>query len=156
MEEYEVVATPGGQTCTATAPTLTCTLTGLTNGTSYTAAARARNSIGWGPYSVASPSFTPVGPTVRTITILTDKRGDVRGRPGVKVTGTTTGFAAGDILRPWHRFPGEAHYSIGTAMIKVDASGNFTWQRRTGKKIYVVIKSSDGAVKSERVIIPVP
>lgn len=155
VEKYKVVATPGGRTCTATAPTLTCTLTGLTNGTSYTVAARARNSIGWGPYSIASPSFTPVGPTVRTITILTHKRGHVRGRPGLKVTGTTTGFAAGDILRPWHRFPGETNYSKGKVRIKVDASGNFTWKRRTHRKIYVVIKSSDGAVKSERVIIPV-
>jgi hypothetical protein len=35
----------------------------------------------------------------------------------------------------------------------VDAQGDFTWQRRTGKKIYVYFRGVDD-VRSKRVIIP--
>jgi hypothetical protein len=35
-----------------------------------------------------------------------------------------------------------------------DADGEFYWQRKTGKKIYVYFMNEDGTVKSARIIIP--
>ena len=52
------VASSGGQTCTTTL--LTCTVTGLTNGTAYTFTVRATNAIGNSPVSTASSAVTPV------------------------------------------------------------------------------------------------
>ena len=63
---YTVTSTPGGFTCT-TAGTLSCTVSGLTNGTSYTFKVTATNSLGTGPASAASgaviPATVPGAPT---------------------------------------------------------------------------------------------
>ena len=152
ISNFQAVVSPGGQTCLVGAPALTCTISGLTNGTTYTATVRALNGAGWGPYSAASATFSPQTPVVPSITI-TGTRADVGGRPGVVVTGTTTGFGMGAILRPWIRFPGQASYTQGTASILVDAQGGFTWERRTGKTIYISIRSEDGTVESNRLIL---
>ena len=62
---YTVVArdstTPagGGETCSWTAGPLTCTLTGLTNGDTYSFTVRAANSVGLGPSSPDSNTVTP-------------------------------------------------------------------------------------------------
>ncbi len=152
ISTYQAVVSPGGQTCLVSAPAVTCTISGLTNGTPYTATVRALNGAGWGPYSTASAAFTPVQPVSPSITI-TGTRGEVRGKPGVVVTGTTTGFGMGAILRPWIRFPGQASYTQGTASILVDVQGGFTWQRRTGKTIYISIRSQDGTVEFNRLIL---
>lgn len=53
-----LVTSSQGQTCTTA--TLTCTVTGLTNGTSYTFSVTATNSAGPGPSSTASSSVTPI------------------------------------------------------------------------------------------------
>ena len=54
---YVVTASPGGKTCATS--TLTCTVTGLTNGTAYTFVVSAANAAGTGPASAASNSTTP-------------------------------------------------------------------------------------------------
>ena len=77
----------------------------------------------------------------------------MRGKPGIAVTGTTTGFGMGAILRPWIRFPGQTSSTQGTASILVDVQGGFSWERRTGKTIYITIRSQDGTVKSNRLIL---
>ena len=59
----------------------------------------------------------------------------------------------GAILRPWIRFPGQTSYTQGTANILVDVQGGFTWQRRTGKTIYIFIKDDSGTVKSNRLTL---
>ena len=46
--------------CQVPAPTTTCAITGLTNGTAYTLKVRAWNSVGFGPFSPASGPVTPV------------------------------------------------------------------------------------------------
>jgi hypothetical protein len=72
----------------------------------------------------------------------------------VIVTGTSTGLGMGAIVRPMVKFPGQTSYTQGTASILVDEAGDFTWQRRTGKKTYVYVKTEDGTARSNRVIIP--
>ena len=57
---YEAVLSDG-QMCVTTA--LTCTFTGLTNGTSYTVSVRAANAIGFSPIGNGAGSFTPVSAT---------------------------------------------------------------------------------------------
>jgi uncharacterized repeat protein (TIGR02543 family) len=60
---YSVTAYTAGNviagTCTATAPTEICTITGLTNGTAYTFKATATNGLGTSAQSTASGAVTP-------------------------------------------------------------------------------------------------
>ena len=152
ISNYQVRSTPEGGTCLTAE--LTCEVTGLSNGTAYTFEVRALNGAGWGPWSAPSAAVTPGRKPPRSPAILiTGTRGEVRGKPGVIVTGSTTGMGMGAILRPWIRFPGQTSYTEGSATILVDMAGDFTWQRRTGKTIYVSIRTEDGLVKSNRLII---
>jgi len=60
--EYTATTSPGGATCTAPAPNTSCTITGLTNGTPYTATVTARTVAGTGEVSSSSNPATPQGP----------------------------------------------------------------------------------------------
>ena len=55
---YTVTATPGGRNCTS-AENRVCTISGLTNGVSYSFAVTATNNIGTGVASLASIAATP-------------------------------------------------------------------------------------------------
>lgn len=55
IELYQVSYSGGTQTC----PASPCTITGLTNGTSYSFTVRAQNLVGFGPASSPSPSARP-------------------------------------------------------------------------------------------------
>jgi outer membrane protein OmpA-like peptidoglycan-associated protein len=68
---YSVTADPGGQTCTTTGDT-TCTVTGLTDGDSYTFAVTATNGAGTGDRSGSSASVTPLVGTTTSITSSTN------------------------------------------------------------------------------------
>lgn len=90
--------------------------------------------------------------TDKTILIV-GERGTVSGKPGILVDGDTNGFERGSKVKPWVRFPGQSSYSEGSARPEVSAAGDFSWQRKTGKKTYVFFTSEDDAVKSNRIII---
>jgi len=67
---YTVTAAPGGATCTTTGA-LTCTVNGLTNGTSYFVSVTATNADGTGPPSAVAavtPATVPGTPTNVTAT----------------------------------------------------------------------------------------
>ena len=59
VSSYQVVASPGGRTCLASAPLTSCEVTALVNGTSYTFTARALSGAGWGPFSGTSSAVIP-------------------------------------------------------------------------------------------------
>jgi PKD repeat protein len=62
VTDYVATATPGGQSCqTPDATTLTCTVTGLTVGTSYTFRVKANSSVGPSADSKATNAVTPYG-----------------------------------------------------------------------------------------------
>jgi hypothetical protein len=69
------------------------------------------------------------------------------------VTGASTGLDIGTILRPWVKLAGQTTYQQGTATILVDATGGFTWQRRTSKKVYVYVATEDKSQRCNRIII---
>jgi titin len=62
ITSYTIVSFPEGKSCTATDPGVGCTVTGLTNGTSYTFSVAAVNGSGIGAFSAASAPVTPSGP----------------------------------------------------------------------------------------------
>lgn len=59
---YVVTASPGGLSCTATAPATSCTIPGLTNGTAYTFSVVASNGVGDSSATAASAPATPSAP----------------------------------------------------------------------------------------------
>lgn len=61
ITSYTATSTPGGLTASGSSSPLT--VTGLTNGTSYTFRVKATNSVGTGPDSAASNSVTPASGT---------------------------------------------------------------------------------------------
>ena len=150
VSTFQAVVSPGGQTClSASSP---CVISGLSNGTEYTVAVRALSGAGWGAFSNPSAPFTPEAPPVEKSILITGTRGEVRGRPGVIVSGSSTGMA-GEQVAPWVKFPGQTSYTEGVSRVTVNAEGDFTWQRRTGKKIYVYFRAVETDIRSSRIVI---
>ena len=147
ISTYQALSTPSGGSCLSV--TTTCEVGGLTNGVAYSFRVRALNGAGWGSWSAPSAEITPSAPVAKSI-VITGSRGVVRGRPGIKVSGSST-LAKGSVFRPWMKFPGQQSYTEGSAQIPINANGDLQWQRRTGKKIYVFV--SDDSARSNMVTI---
>jgi hypothetical protein len=148
VSTYQAVSSPGGRTCLATAPALSCEVTGLANGTAYTFTVRALTGAGWSAESAPSNAVTP-RPEARPSIVITGSREGKR----IEVSGQSIGFGMGGTLRPWLRFPDQSGFSEGAATILVSRDGTFEWGRRTGKKVSVYVQTADGSVRSNTVTI---
>lgn len=153
VTNYQVQTTPSSAGCLVATPQSQCTISGLTDGTPYSFRVRALNGGGWGPWLDAG-SVTP-NPVIEPTILISGTRGDVRGKPGVIVTGSTTGLDAGSVLHPWVQLSGMDQPEQGKARISVDSSGKFTWQRRVNRDIEVHIRSADGSIRSNEIMIAV-
>ena len=148
VTSYQVTASPGGRGCLVSAPALSCTITGLTPGESYTFVAKALNGGGWGSLSAPSNAVVPTAPAIKAI-LITSSRDRVS--PSiVRVDGSTTGLVGAEVI-PHVRKVGQRGFVPGSNVRTVDADGRFTWQRKSGKKFYVYFTSGD--VRSNRLII---
>ena len=147
ITHYQVTSAPAGGMCLTTG--LSCVVSRLANDTSYTFTVRALTGAGWGVPSAASPAVTPMGTTL----VIAGSRGEVRGKPGIVVTGRSTGLAMGAIVVPWMHFGASTDFREGSARVLVDESGEFVWQRRAAKTIYVQMRSVDGQMVSNTVKI---
>ena len=104
------------------------------------------------PVTSAAATITVSGGTATKSITITGSRTTVSGKPGIEVDGVTTGIEDGKTVIPYFRFPGETSYAQGTAR-PVITDDEFSWTRKTGKKIYVYVTNDDGAVTSNRIII---
>lgn len=144
---YMVKSSPGGKICLAPAPTTSCTITGLANGTSYTFTVSALNGAGWGTPSAASD---PVTPSAGKSLVITGSRSS-RDRWMIVVKGSSVGLA-GQKAVPHLKHPGPFPYLPVLGGPTIDAQGRFQWKWRTGLKAYVYFAA--GGVKSNTVTIP--
>jgi hypothetical protein len=149
ISNYQVTSAPGGRSCLVSVPALTCTVSGLTNGTSYTFTVRALNGAGWGAWSAPSNAVTPSPSVVKAIQITGSR--DASDTRVVRVSGTTTDLV-GEQVTPWVRFPGQGSFTAGTGVRTVAADGTFAWSRATGKKVHVYF--THVSIKSNTVVIP--
>lgn len=141
ISTYQVVSTPSGGSCLVLAPSLSCTVSRLIPGRSYSFRVRALNGIGWGAYSEASNTVTVPRKPDRSIVITGARAGRL-----VVVTGSMTGPASE--LRPWIRLRGAADFTRGKARIQVDPDGSFTWSRPSKRSLRVYVATEDGSITS--------
>jgi len=153
ISTYQVQSAPGGRVCVVAAPATSCEVARLTNDVAYTFQARALTGAGWSRWSQTSNAVTPKPVEVPSI-LISGTRGEVRGGSGIVVTGATSGFGMGGIVRPWVRAQGQTFFTQGAREILLDVKGEFTWQRRGVKTITVYVETPDGSVRSNRVTIP--
>jgi len=149
VSAYEATSSPGGRSCLVTAPSVTCVVAGLVNGTSYTFTVRALNGAGWGASSASSDAVTPRAVARPTI-VITGARDPGDPRFAV-VRGVTTGLV-GEQVTPFVRFAGESEFSPGKGTRPVAGDGTFDWQRRTARRL--VVYFTHESVKSNTVVIP--
>lgn len=83
---------------------------------------------------------------------LEGTRTKVRGKKGIRVAGVNTDLI-GQRVVPYYKLRGQTSFRPGTSRPLVNSDGEFRYQRRTGKKIYVYFATEDGSARSERITI---
>jgi hypothetical protein len=138
VSTYLVRSSPEGRTCLTAS--LSCTVTGLRNGTPYTFTVEALTGAGWSAPSAPSAAVTPVKPRSLVIT-------GIRKGPVVVISGTSAGMP-GQELTVMVRLRGEQEF-VDRGQVMTNAQGNFTWRIRAGKTVHVYV-NGDG-IASNRV-----
>jgi YVTN family beta-propeller protein len=146
VTNYETVSSPAGKSCLIAAPALTCSIDGLTNGTSYTFTVRALNGAGWGASGGPSNAVTPSQPSI----LITGSRGVGKESGLIRVVGSASGLD-GQQVQARVRLAGQAGYRSGT-IVSVGSDGSFSWQRKTDRRAFVYFRAPE--VRSPRVVIP--
>ena len=126
---YRVIAQPGGASCLATAPALTCTVTGLVSGVPYVFGVTALSAAGYGPSAFSSP----ITPITRSLTLDQGTRVAAGMHDRIRTTGSSVGIPAGVKLTPHIRYTGQSSYTRGKATIIVASDGTFRWTRKISK-----------------------
>jgi len=115
---YRVTSTPSGITATGSASPIT--ITGLTNGTSYTFTVAAQNAVGYGAESAASNSVTPAAGRVLTLSPavggITNWNLDVNGPLSLSTAGTWSLTAASSFnasIKVWGAGANNGQYNAG-------------------------------------------
>lgn len=144
---YQVVSSSGAGSCLTSE--LSCTISGLSNGTAYTFTVKALTGAGWSESSAPSNAVVPRAQPKPSI-VITGSRDGQR----IQVTGSTNGFGMGAILNPWVKLAGQSAYSPGSAQVLVSIDGTFDWGRNTGRKASAYMQTPDGSVRSNTVTIP--
>jgi hypothetical protein len=140
---YEVTAQPGGATCVTT--TLSCVITGLANGTTYTFSIRAKGSTGWSGAS-APVASAPAAAAV-SVRILRMPRTKATGpRTRLSAVGVTTGLTVGTAMRPFVKIGTAKRFVPARGSVKVRADGAVVWSRTVfrGKRAAVYLVAPDG------------
>jgi len=145
---YEVQSSPASGSCLATAPALSCTISGLTNGTAYTFTVRALNGAGWGAISAPSDPATPQASVAASIQVVGTR--DTGDRRYARIIGTTTGLV-GERVSAWMRFGREKQSRQGLVQPLVASDGTFRWSRKAARSFSVYF--AHGAVTSNTVVI---
>ncbi len=127
---YTATSSPGGFTGTCAGPTAcSITVTGLTNGTSYTFTVTATNSVGTGSASAASNAVTPK--TAQTITFANPGAQNFGTTPTLTATadsGLTVTFSSSTTGVCTITSGGALTFvSAGTCTIDADQAGNGTY-----------------------------
>lgn len=141
VSTYLVRSSPEGRTCLTA--TLSCTVTGLRNGTPYTFTVEALTGAGWS--SPSDPSAPVVPERARSIVITGARSG-----AEAVISGTATGLE-GKSLTVMVRVRGARSFTE-RGQVTPDARGAFTWRIRTGKTAHVYV-TGDG-IASNRVMVP--
>lgn len=140
---YDVAASPGYGFC-RTEGALTCTITGLTNGTSYTFTVTAWNDAGPSPASAPSASVTP-----GSITITSVARG--KGRAAARVTVTAEGIGAGQRVQV--EFQGRNGAWTRGPRFTVPSSGRLvaSW-RNPDRHVFRLVHPGSGITSAARTV----
>jgi hypothetical protein len=127
------------------AAALTCEVTGLTNGTSYTFTVKALTGAGWSAASHPSNAVTPT-PVARQAIVISGSRDGKR----IEVSGSTTGMGMGGLVTPWSS-PSLGAFTAGRA-VELSMDGTFEWSRRAGRTVVWRVYFTSDEVRSNTVI----
>jgi hypothetical protein len=133
VSTYQVQTTPSAPGCLVQAPVTSCSLSGLTNGTTYGVQVRALSGAGWGPWANAGSVTPSAKPSPEARIVIAGTR--TSNERVVLVEGSTTDLA-GRTVQSWLRLSGESEFARGSTRV-VGTDGTFEWQRRTGKRVQV-------------------
>jgi len=144
VSHYLATSSPGGRTCLTSS--LSCTVAGLTNGTTYTFTVQALTGAGWSAASAPSEAVTPVAPVRPTITITGAREGK-----RITVSGSTTGMGMGGRVTPWTSREGAIYVPARDLVVSMD--GTFTWSRRANPQATWRVYFTAGDARSNTVTI---